>query len=224
MEDSNETTTTMNGDVPNVDKPIGDVIKNVQETTINTLDKTKTDVTKAQDNGLDNNMKIFPPNKWINRIAANYLPMLIAKYGQPSSIDPSPGGQIVWKPDRLLNTSFDHIVLKDEALKHGDHADFVYHYINYHVPADKLQEILALSKTMGYDQLKKQLWSVGKSDEYNIATLALATYIGQGYVSLAYIKTNGIYQQWLTDTKNPNKVDHMYDLLSFNLRRQIHPK
>lgn len=136
---------------------------------------------------------------------------------------PPPGGQVVWKKDRLLNTCFDQIVLKDEEIPHCkpmDHKDFLYFYVNYDVAPSRFMEVSSLSGSVGYDKLKKQLWARCASAEANIATLALATHIGEGHVSLAYAQANEIYKQWILDTKNPGKVDQMYDLLCFNLKHQ----
>lgn len=160
---------------------------------------------------------------WGHRNAADYLPVLVAKYGQPSSIDPSPNGTIVWKKERLMNTCFDRIELRDESIPHCqpiDHNDFVYFYVNYDVAPSRFMEVESLSGSVGYDKLKKLLWARCGSAESAIATLALATHVGEGHVSLAYVQANEMFKQWILDTKNPGKVDQMYDLLCFNLKHQ----
>lgn len=161
--------------------------------------------------------------QWANKDAASYLPLLIAKYGQPSSIDPSVGGEVIWKKNRLLNTCFDRVVLKDESVAHCKpmmHRDFVYAYVNYDIPPSKFLEVTSLSGSISYDPLTKQLRSRCGSIEANIATLALATHIGEGHLSLNYVQANELYKQWMLDTKNPEKVDQMYDLMCFNLKHQ----
>lgn len=160
---------------------------------------------------------------WTHRPAADYLPMLIAKYGQPSSVDPSPGGMIVWKKERLMNTCFDRIELKDEAIpqcKPVDHLGFVYFFVNYDVAPSRYLEVSSLSGVISYDKNTKMLRARGGSAESAIATLALATHIGEGHVSLAYVQANEMFKQWILDIKNPGKVDQMYDLLCFNLKHQ----
>ena len=160
---------------------------------------------------------------WSHRDAADYLPVLVAKYGQPSSIDPSPGGTIVWKKERLMNTCFDRIELRDESIAHCkpmDHRDFVYFSVNYDVSPSRYLEVSSLSGSVTYDKLKKLLTARCGSAEAAIATLALATHIGEGHVSLTYVQANEMYKQWILDTKNPGKVDQMYDLLCFNLKHQ----
>ena len=160
---------------------------------------------------------------WVHRDAADYLGMLIAKYGQPSSIDPSPEGTIVWKKERLMNTCFDRIELRDESVPHCkpiDHRGFVYFTVNYDVAPSRYLEVSSLSGAIKYDKLTKMLTARGGSAESAIATLALATHIGEGHVSLAYVQANEMFKQWVMDTKNPGKVDQMYDLLCFNLKHQ----
>ena len=149
--------------------------------------------------------------------------ILIAQYGQPSSIDPSAGGTIVWKKNRLMNTVFDRIELRDESIPHckpAPHKDFLYAYVNYDVAPSKFLEVTSLSGSVSYDPLKKELRARCASMEANIATLALATHIGEDRVSLQYVQANELYKQWIAETKNPEKVDQLYDLLSFNLKHQ----
>ena len=134
----------------------------------------------------------------MNRQPADYLGILIAKYGQPSSIDPSPGGMVVWKKDRLMNTCFDRIELHDEAIPHCkpmDHVDFLYFFVNYDVAPSRFIEVTSLSGSVGYDKLKKMLWARCGSAEANIATLALATHIDEGHISLTYVQANEMYAQ-----------------------------
>jgi hypothetical protein len=158
----------------------------------------------------DNNIRL----NWRNHKASNYLSILIAKYGQPSHINSAPGGHVIWKTDAVTQAKFDRVVLKDRP------QNYVRHYITYHVKNSQIPDVVNLTEHVEYNEFNNRLWAVGNSSEQNIAGLALATYIGQGYVSLGYVKVNKIYEQWLSDTRNPLKVDHMYDLLVFNMQHQ----
>jgi hypothetical protein len=172
-------------------------------------DRNRTSSTKS--NG---NKKI--QLNWRNGKAANYLQILIAKYGEPTHIHSRPGGHIIWdsKNEFIKNSPFDRIELRDEP------NNYVRHYITYHIKKEMIPDVDNLTKHIEYNESNNHLWGVSNSDEQNIAGLALATYIGQGAVSLGYLKANRIYEQWLSDTRNPRKVDHMYDLLVFNIDHQ----
>jgi hypothetical protein len=149
--------------------------------------------------------------------------VLIAQYGQPSSVDPAPGGSVVWKKNRLMNTCFERLEVRDESIPHCKpmpHKDFCYAYVNYDLNPSKFMDVTSLSGSISYDPLKKELRARCGSMEANIATLALATHIGEDHLSLQYVQANDLYRQWVEETKNPAKVDQLYDLLSFNLKHQ----
>lgn len=149
--------------------------------------------------------------------------ILVSKYGRPSTVDTSRGGSAIWKKERLMNTVFERIELRDESVPHctpSSHSDFLYATVNYDVPPSKFLEISSVTGSIMYDPLKKELCVRGGSMEENIVTLALAIQIGEGQLSLQYAQANGLYVQWINETKNPAKVDQLYDLLAFNLKHQ----
>lgn len=160
---------------------------------------------------------------WNNQDAAAYLSLLVFKYGKPSSVDTGRGGSVIWKKERLQNTVFDRIELRDESVPHCtpySHSDFIYVYVNYDVPVSRFLDVSSVSGGLSYDPLKKELRSRGGSMEENLVALALAIQIGEGQLSLQYSQANGLYKQWINESKNPAKVDQLYDLLAFNLKHQ----
>lgn len=160
---------------------------------------------------------------WNNRAATDYVHILAVKYGQPSAMDPTPGGIAIWKRDKLMNTCLDRIEVRDEAIPHChpvDHLDFVYAYINYSVAPSKTLEVLSLSGTLGYDALKKQLHARCGTIEAVIATLALATQIGEGSMSLNYAQANELFSHYVAASQDPNQMTRLYDLLCYNLKHQ----
>jgi hypothetical protein len=145
------------------------------------------------------------------------------KYGEPSNVDYSRGGSAVWKLDRLVGTIFTKIELKDENVPHCtpiSHGDYIYAYINYDVSPSKFLDINSITGNIAYDQLKKELRARGSSIEEILVSLAIATQIGEGQLSLQYIQANGLYKQWIFETNNPEKVDQLYNLISYNLKHQ----
>ncbi len=151
------------------------------------------------------------------------MKLLTSKYGRPSTVDTSRGGSAIWKKERLMNTVFQRIELRDESVPHctpTNHSDFIYASINYDVSPSKFLDISSVSGGLSYDPLKKELRARGGSMEENIVALALAVQIGEGQLSLQYAQANGLYIQWINETRNPAKVDQVYDLLVFNLKHQ----
>jgi len=164
-----------------------------------------------------------PDIVWENQHASDYVDILALKYGQPSSLDQTVGGIAIWKRDRLMNTCLDRIEVKDEAIPHchpTNHLDFVYGYVNYDVSPSKFVEVTSLSGTIGYDALKKQLWARCGTIESVIATLALATQVGEGDISLNYAQANELLPHYLMSTKDPERISRLYNLLCYNLRHQ----
>lgn len=160
---------------------------------------------------------------WNHRDAAAAFSLLVDAYGQPSSIDNSPGGTIIWKRDRLLDTCFDRIEVRDESIPHChpmSHQDFVYTSVKYDVPPSKFLDVTSLTGGITYDPLKKELRSRCGSASANIAILALATHIGEGNLSLNYVQANNMLGAWIYDIQNPEKLEQMYDLLCYNLKHQ----
>lgn len=158
---------------------------------------------------------------WHNRNAADYVQILMKKYGQPSAIDPQAGGLAIWKKTKLLNTCFDRVEVHDEAVPHCKpvkHLEFIYAYLNYDVSPSRYMEVMSLSGSLSYDPLKKQLRARSGSLEGCIAILALATQVGEGHMSLNYVQANNLYEQWMISTQNPDKTDRMYDLMCFNCK------
>jgi len=160
---------------------------------------------------------------WKHKDAAAQLDVLIDRYGQPAHLSRTKGGIAIWETEQLKDTCYHKIELHDESIVHLKpirHRDFLYTFINYEVPPEKLLDILSLSGSVSYDPLTKLLRTRCGSEDANIATLALATQIGEGNVSINYIQENEMYKAWLKGTKNPKNVQKMYDLLCHNVKNQ----
>lgn len=167
--------------------------------------------------------RIDSPLAWHNKDAANYVNKMMEKYGMPSSVDPTPGGIVIWKKNLLLNTPFDRIEIRDESIPHVypfPHNDFVYAFVNYDVAPSKFLEVTSVSGSITYDPLKKQLRARCGSMEANIATLALAIQIGEGHLSLNYVQSNELYPQYILASQDPEQVTRLHDLLAYNLKHQ----
>lgn len=164
------------------------------------------------------------PLEWHNKEAAAYVQTLIAKFGMPSSVDPTPGGIVVWKKDRLAtNSCIDRIEVRDEAIPDvtpEPHNDFVYLFVTYDVAPSKFLEVTSVSGTVSYDPLKKQLRVRCGSYETCTATLALCVQVGEGHLSLNYVQSNDLYNQYYAAAHDPEQFARLRDLLCYNLKHQ----
>lgn len=157
---------------------------------------------------------------WLNRSASDYLQILAIKYGQPSAVDPSGGGLAIWKWDKLANGCLTRIELRDEAVLHRqpvNHFDYVYAFVPYSVPSGRLDDIERLSGTIMYDSMKKELSARCGTIEAAIATLALATQILEGTISLNYAHANNLLNHYLTASQDPYQAMRLNDLLCYNI-------
>lgn len=115
---------------------------------------------------------------------------IVAEFGRPSFVINSSGGAAIWKnPD-----FYSKIMLKDESIQHKEpkpHCDFLYSKIRVHLDDQVLSSILALSKSIYYDRLKKELTARCHFMGANVATLLLALKLAENPD-----KANEIYEQY----------------------------
>jgi hypothetical protein len=164
--------------------------------------------------------------KWTNQKASNYVHIAASQFGQPSFFDPSVGGMAIWKGEFLKNTCLDRIEIRDEAVPHCitdciNHVDYVYVYINYTLIPSRFVEASALSKSLGYDAQKQQLWARCGTIEGAVAVLALATQIGNGSINLNYARTNDLLNHYLIASQDGDQAQQLSDLLCFNVKHQL---
>jgi len=160
---------------------------------------------------------------WHNKDAAMCVKRMMMKYGIPSAVDPTSGGIAIWKKDKLMNDLFDRIEVRDESIPHvypSPHNDFVYGFVNYDVAPSKFLEVTSISGSITYDPLKKQLRARCGSIETVIATLALATQVGEGHLSLNYVQSNELFPQYMIAAQDPEQIERLHDLLAYNLKHQ----
>lgn len=160
---------------------------------------------------------------WQHQDAAESVVVLTNKYGAPKILHKGIGGLAVWTADQLQQTCFVRIEVLDESVPHckpADHRDHTYHYVNYDVSPEKFLDVTSLSGSVSYDPLKKLLRARCGSEEANVATLALATQIGEGNLTLNYVQGNEMYKAWIQSTRKPDNVKKLYDLLCYNIQNQ----
>lgn len=166
---------------------------------------------------------VAPQLQWINKDAQDYMYVVMRRYGAPSAVDPTAGGIAIWKKDKLMNTPFDRIEVKDESIVQlfpMRHNAYVYVYVNYDVMPSKYVEVTSLSGSIVYDPMKKLLRSRCGTLESCVGVLALATQIGEGHISLNYAQANELIPQYILGSQNPDQYNRLHDLLAYNLKHQ----
>lgn len=141
---------------------------------------------------------------------------LVNIYGPPTTIDRNSGGLAIWTKDTLNRLGFcwRRIVLKDEQIPHSNptpHSDFLYTTVDYTIPDNKIQEIMGLSDSIMYDQLKKQIIVRCHFEGANKATLVLAMRIADNQTTLKQIQENGLYRKFITRTIENRDFEKMLD-------------
>jgi hypothetical protein len=160
-----------------------------------------------------------PVTNWKNTAAADYLQVMTKTFGIPSAIDPTPGGLAIWKPEFLANGCLFRIEVRDEAILHRypvNHFDFVYITVRYRVAPSRFMDVTTLTNTITYDQAKSELTARCGTVEGAIAILALATQIGQGYISINYAVANNLLDRYQESDKSS-----VYDLLCYNVKHCV---
>ena len=162
-------------------------------------------------------------NNFKNKDAAEQYNILTKKYGNPSISDLSEGGIAIWKKDKLKGTCFFEIKLLDESVPHcvpAPHRDFLYTYVKYEVPDDKVLDVISLSGSVAYDPLKKILSARCATESANITTLYLATAIGNSNVTIQEVQNNKLYAKAINSIGNKQNVEIYYKRLCKALEEQ----
>ena len=161
---------------------------------------------------------------WSNRGAADYIHVLATYYGQPSAVDPTPGGIAIWKRELLQNTCLERLEIRDEAIPHcepANHFDFVYVFVKYDLTPSRRVEVMSLTRNVGYDAGKKLLWARCGTAQAAIAILALVTQIGNGSITVNYALANELLAHYLVASQDIDQSGQLYDLLCFNVRHPL---
>ena len=166
-------------------------------------------------------------DKWTNREPAEYYPKCVDMFGLPIIAHNSPYGAVIWKPkkeDMLfgLPNVFDKHMLVDDVVKHNcpkPHNVFLFSFVRVGLTPRLLDQVNRLSGTIGYDKLKKLMYTRGGSINANIATLKVATDIVLGKTNISKVHRSKAYIKALESVATPNGTIAMYEALIDNLVR-----
>lgn len=170
---------------------------------------------------------------WEHSDAAEQYDILAKKYGPPNYEDGRRGGIAIWTDDNptVKETIFNRIELLDESVEHCvpyNHRDFLYSYVHYRVPEDKVFDVIKLSGSVVYDPLKHSLRARCGSEAANITTLYIATEIASGKKTIEEVQSKNLYKRAIGSISSNiasnwrNNVQHYYNKLEENVNNQKH--
>ena len=151
------------------------------------------------------NQSVYPTHnklnlRWINGPPKSSANILYDVLGEPNRVSREPGGVIVWENvdpffrkanilPRFNTQVYSKIMIKDEQIPHlipGPHTDSMYAYMYMDIPSDKVNDVLALSESIGYDTMKKEIYARCHFMSANLVSLYLAKQIVNGHKNLLH--------------------------------------
>jgi len=151
-----------------------------------------------------------PVSNFEHRLPKDRYPDVVNEFGKPTQIINQTGGLIKWSNKDY----FEEIVLKDESIEHmkpAPHCDFLYATINVYIPEDIVPIVMSLSKSVYYDNLKKELTARCHFMGANVSTLLLAMNIANDSANVNMYKNK--YKDTIMSTSNPTTYKELYDEL-----------
>ncbi len=136
-------------------------------------------------------------NNFVNELPKERYPDLVKEFGEPDNTEK---GTIYWYNKKGL---YNRVVLKDEAIQHCSptkHYDFLYSTIPVYLPLSTVCQVLSISKSIYYDQLKRELTVRCHFTGANIATIYLALKVATGQLTVDNIKALHSYKQTIMAT------------------------
>ena len=106
--------------------------------------------------------KPHPSGKYGSSNPGTRILDVIKELGKPDILDKKSGGVAIWKEKTLKSRGFcwNRIEIHDEQIPHKHpkpHTDFLYTWYKMDIPSDKINDVLSISDSIMYDNLKKML-------------------------------------------------------------------
>ena len=161
------------------------------------------------------NLMMSPVSYFYHVLPKERYPDVVNEFGKPDFIINDKGGMAIWKNKDF----FEEIVLKDESIEHkkpAPHCDFLYSTVNVYIPDELIPKVLRLSRSVNYDNLKKELTARCHFMGANVATLYLAMQIVNDYESEESPKSK--YGKTIASTMNKETYKELYDELGQMVR------
>ncbi len=139
----------------------------------------------------------FDVSSFVHKLPRERYSDLVAEFGEP---DDHAKGIVFWYNKKGM---YNRIVLKDEEILHcqpAKHYDFLYASISVYIPRSMVCEILKISKSIYYDQLKRELTVRCHFTGANIATIYLALKVATGQLTVNDIEAQDMYKDTIMVT------------------------
>ena len=136
-------------------------------------------------------------NTFSSKLPKERYPELVTEFGEP---DDHAKGLIMWYNKKGL---YNRIVLKDEEIPHckpAPHHDFLYSTIQVYLPRDVVCEVIKISKSIYYDQLKRELTVRCHFTGANIATIYIVLMVASGLLTIDDINSQDLYKKTIMAT------------------------
>ena len=142
--------------------------------------------------------------KWKNKAAVSRANQLFDVLGKPNSVDKEVGGSAIWRyvdpyfrsanvypvdTDEKLTGVYSKLIVKDESIPHlvpVPHTDWFYAYMYIDIPSDKLDDVLALTESVGYDTMSREVYARCHFMPANLTSLFLIKQIVNGHKNVSH--------------------------------------
>mgnify|MGYP001417997867 CR=1 FL=1 len=119
---------------------------------------------------------MFPVYNWRHKAPRKRYTDVYKEFGSPTFRYNYPGGAAGW----FNKGCFEKIMLVDESIEHlkpKPHCDFLYATVKCYIPFEYIMDVLSMSESVKYDQLKNTLTARCHFMGANVATLVLCVSI-----------------------------------------------
>lgn len=112
---------------------------------------------------------------------------LVKKFGEPDEFNPESGGGAVWDAESLEGTPYVRIEIRDEQVprrKPVPHVDFIYSFYRVDVPANLINGLDKISKSISYDPAQSVMGAGGNDMRANVVTHWIVKHYANGKLTI----------------------------------------
>lgn len=140
--------------------------------------------------------------EWKNKAAISRANQIFKVLGEGNYIDKKKGGFIIWKnvdpffrqanvyPEDVKSPNvYSKLVIKDEEIPHlipSPHTDWFYAYMYLDIPSLLINNVLALTESIGYDTMSREVYARCHFMPANLTSLYLIKQIVNGHKNLSH--------------------------------------
>jgi hypothetical protein len=162
------------------------------------LEKNLVEAIDLQGEDTTNELKL----EWNNKVAISRANQIFKVLGEPNTVDKKKGGLIIWRnvdpffrqsnmyPENIKSQNvYSKLVIKDEEIPHlipVPHTDWFYAYMYLDIPSHIVDNVLALTESVGYDTMSKEVYARCHFMPANLTSLYLIKQIVNGHKNLTH--------------------------------------